>query len=785
MKKFSKESMQNFMLLHAEKLILGGCIAATGFLVWTSMSGEEGLTKSPSDLLSEAKSAETYINKDTWEQLEPFRQGEAEAREKIEKAKRIDPDNYSLTILGTVAPSMAPRQDPLIIAPEQMIGTRVNTGVLMDLAGVTSPLTAFNEAPARAEDAGNGFKVGGGGGGDFESGGFEAGGGGFGGSGLPEDFPSLDRSGVLSELYALTMPGIRPQAFGVNADRTTTNVLDVVCVTAVVDYQKQLAAFETAFGQSVAFNAKRDRPVYQSLQVQRREVSDKESEWQDITEKVTYEYPSRYPKAMVKMPLQIFSSAPEVIAHENYDPILSQVIPAFVMLDYQQLASHPALKQRREFPEWQGRKKKDMMGRNDSEVIPGFGARRDVEDDEAISGGAGEEGAVNELRKGSSTDAYKEAIALRKPGGQYRLVRFFDYFSPSEKSRSKTYEYRTRVWVGDPNQIDPADGFRKNRGRRLEAGEDGEVKFAAGTGGESDLDMSGMEDLENKEEMEGGGVKEVVQVVNMSMLAPPVRKRINAATNLDVVQERFEEAARSGTPVEPLEVAEFSEAGELELVKLPPSTVNYAYTQYLRFARPSAWSEPVRVKGTQSPADVYAGPTVRDRPITMDLGNGVVEFDKSEPYIEVVVSSWVRSLGTKLPSKKRVHVGETLDFNSPAYVIHPVTWQVLVAENPDSTFDDETLKRFTLDFRTGETVVDAFTGQQLELPNNKKLMMELPTEVLTVDASGNLKVSNQFDSATGYRNEIAEQDSSRFYGRPRKSSKKKVDDPGEFGDEDF
>ena len=803
MKKFSKESMQNFMLLHAEKLILGGCIAATGLLIWSSLGSEESLTQTPSDLKTETESAQVYINQDKWDVLEPFREGEADAKEKIEKAKRIDPDIYKFALIGNVAPATAPRQDPEIYPPEQPRAQKITAGILMDLPDVTTPLVGFPEAPKRLGADGEGFQglQGGGGRGGARAGGLDFGGGGgdFDRGGLPEDYIPLDRSGTFNKENALTMAGIWPQAFNISPDKITTNVLDVVCVTAVVDMQKQAAAYEKAFAQSMAFNDKRDRPVYQFLQVQRREVSDAETEWIDISENVTYNYPQQYPKTLVKMPFQTFRSAPEVISPDNWDPITSQPIPAFVMLDYQKFASHPALKQRREFPEWEKPDKKRMMG--EDENAPGgiFGARDpkgagDKDFDAALGDDDGDR-----LRKGSETETYKDAIVQRKPGGQYRLVRFFDLFLPTKASRSKTYEYRIRVWVGDPNQLDPTDGFHKNRGRRLAPDPTGEVKFAGDTSGDSGFggsDMGDDNDMSKGGDGEGfdGMKKEVVKDINKSMLVPRARKRINAAISMQETQERFGEAAIklheisiSGRDkpdpdeklMDPLYVAEFAESGELEKIELPPSAANYAYTQYLRFARPSPWSETVRVTETKSPTDVYAGRAVRERSISMDAGAGEVEFEQAEPYVEVVVSSWIRSLGTKLPSKKKVYVGETLNFNKPAYVTHPVTWEILAAQRPRADEDDP--NRFTLPFRTGSTIVDAFAGEERDLPNNKTLKMRTSTELLIMDANGNMKVSNQFGASRNYRNEIAEPDDSRFYGRARRQRPKRNEEDEDFG----
>ena len=756
MKKFSKESLQNFMLMHAEKLILGGCLAATGLFVWMSLGDDKGNTKTPSDLMRQANSADTYINRPAWESLEGFREGEAAAKDKIENAKPVNPDKYSLSLLGTPSLTLDARRDPEIIGPEQAIARRVTSGVMIS-SNLQSQLSNLLPAPSMGSSgrsSGSGGRDLEGGGGDFDA---------PSSSGLPADYPNIDRSNKFHDVNAATIAGIRPKAFDINPDNVTTAVSDVVCVVAVVDFQKQLTAFEKAFSESRAFNAKRDRPVYQFVQVQRREISEKETEWQDISEDVIYRYPAACPRSLLKMPLQIFASAPEVIAPENYDSITTGVIPAFATLDYQELASHPALKERRVFPDYVPPNKQQMMPRDGG--IWGNQKRDDFSRDDS-----GDEFDSNELRKGSETGAYMEAVTQQKPGGQFRLVRFFDFTAPNNLS----FEYRMRVWVGDPNQKDPLNGFLSNRGNRLRASEDGELSFAGDNGGN------------NLQTPEAGGndrddeIAQPVAEIKKTMLQPKVRNRLKAATDLDVMQERLLEAARTGQPLqEPFQVAELSKSGEFELIDLPPSPNNYAYIQYLRFARPSPWSEPVKIEATQQSPEVFAGPTRRGRVISMDAGAGEVEFELVEPQIEVVVSSWYGPLSAKLPSTKRVYVGETLNFDSPAFVTHPITWQILTAANPE--VNSEELEKYLMPFRTGETIVDAFGGQQLELPFSKNQRIETPTEILTMDVNGKLKVSNQFDSATNYRNEITAPDSSRFYGTPkRKKSKDKDSDDDDF-----
>ena len=800
MKKFSKESMQQFMLMHAEKLILGVCLAATGFFVWTSLGGEQKAAQTPSDLKDKADRAKIYVNRDAWagpSGLKQHRQGKSDAKEQIEKTVAVDGSKFRLDFGGSPAEALALRKDPAIVAPERLDAQRFHGGVMMVSSGRVSSLKKFNDAPKNLGSGNRGSSTKGGGSSTKGSGSSTRGSGSdfddsesdFGDSGsgsrlgadneLLEGFVPLNRGSEFGPVNALTSTGLLPTGL---ADSTLVRVVDGVCVTALVDYKKQSVAFENAFAESIAYNANRDRPVYQFLQVQRREVAEQgdPSEWEDISENVTYNFARGNP--LPRMPFHVFGSAPEVASPSNFDPVLTQAIPAFAQFDYQKLALHPELKMRREYPAWKPPKQAREL---DSEEDWGQEDQDDVDDSR------GEDG-INALRKGTATESYREAIVNRKPGGQYRLVRFFDL----KASRKKSFEYRVRVWLGDPNQLDPSDGFVKNRGQKLQAADGGNdrndkdqgVRFAgSGDGAQGIGDMTSADNRED-----GGDKPEVVVDVRPTMLAPNARRRIAGGTSFDAMQAQFEKAAKrlaelkkegrrpppAEDEFEPFHVVEYSAAGDLEQVELPPSPSRYAYMQYLRYARPSAWSESVRVKKEKPTADVMAGTTIRGKRPAVQVSGRSVEFDEVEPSIAVVVSSWDRDFQARLPTERVAHIGETMNFNDQAYVTDPITWQIKVPE----VSEVEGIRKYTLPFKTNVTIVDAFFGDQLPLPD-KRLVMESATEVLTMDANGNLKVSNQFAAARNYRNELALPDDSRFYGRPRRTKKPKEDEAEDFSED--
>ena len=790
MKKFSKESMQQFLLMHVEKLILGACLVATGLFVWTSMAGEKKKAKTPSSLQDKANSADRYVKQDAWggpDGLGKVRQGKVDARERIASTPPVDGGKFKLNFSGSPAEALAPRKDPAIFAPAQLIAQRFYNAVMVvnpDPKRISSPLSKFADAP---ESFGSGSR----GGSDRKENGSDRK---ENGSDRKEsgsdtrlavsgelhgDFVPLSRGSEYNLVNALTSTGIRPKELGIS-ENTITKVVSGVCVKAVVDFRKQSAAYEIAFAESIGYNARRDRPVYQFLQVQRREVAGNggESEWKDISENVTYIYAQSNP--LNRMPFHVFGSAPEVTSHENFDPVLTQAIPAFAQYDYQKLASHPAL-ERREFAD-----SKAPQQARDLDDDGGWAPAPERDE-------AGSDADTERLRNGTETSLYEEAIVERKPGSQYRLVRFFDLSASTEKS----FEYRVRVWVGDPNQLDPTEGFVKNRGQTLQAaanddskpsGDDGELVRWGGSGegarGPGDRDSNGQRD--------GDDAPEVVINVKPTMLSPPARVRVAGGTDFDAIQDRLVEEAerlaeearrrkagqrvpRTEDKFQPFNVKEYSADGQLEQIDLPPSPNRYAYMMYLRYARPSAWSESVRVNEGSSAADVMAGTTVRKRLVSVGVSGRAVEFDQVEPSIRVLVSSWSRDLKARLPAEREAHIGETMNFNSPAYVTDPVTWKIKVPEIPRV----EGVEKHTVPFRTNVTMVDAFFGSQQTLPIDKRLSMETATEILVMDPNGNLKISNQFSAATNYRNELALPDDSRFYGKvkkPRNNARKEGDD---------
>jgi len=787
-----KESISHFMLLHSEKLILGVCLALFGFFLWQGLGAKSELTKTPKQLLDEAGLAENYVNSDgAWSKLEGFRKGRDNIKESIVNKKPVDAKIFPGKInSGSPALALAKRSDPKILAPIDPVVRRLTNGVLMNFPKMNVPVSTLYEAPHKltAGDRKNGRGARSRRDAGFDE--FDLDGGDAGKSRKDrrstadfEPLPELDGFGRTCVQVFEKTAQLRPPLMAFSPVEVKSAVFDVVCVTALVDFRQQLKEFENAFSSAIAYYPDRDRPVYQFLQVERRQVQgDRKSKWVDISESLSYKYPQRFPKAMHKMPQRMYASAPEVAAPENWDPVLTGPIPGFANFDYTELVLHPKLKNKREFPEFEKPEGNRDLG--DMEEDDGMFDRSPKLDHSGHGRTGGADGmadANNILRRGTAFKPYEDELydlRKRKTPGQYRLVRFFDLQAP----RGRSFEYRMRVWVGDPNQRDPEDLFWKKRGSLI--GYDGQIVAGVDDSGMGSMGIEGRngKGLDGDRHLEIGPDGEPIEQADSkiyeekpilpTMLRPEVRQRLAAGS--DVMEEREKALELKYRENHFVSEAYGENPGELVKIEMPASDekLKYVYTRYLRFARPSKWSEVVRAEADAPIADVFVGKSIAGRSVAIGGGNATGSFQVDESAVEIATAFWSRSMHAKLPAIRKVRAGETLDFDAPAYLLHPVTWRVLVA-NSDPERSGE---GYGVKFRTSNVIVDALNGEQLDLPNVKKKAYETPTEVLVMDPTGKLSVANQFDQATQFRNTLFLPDDSPFVGKRRRKRKKVEDD---------
>ena len=263
----SKEGMQEFFLLHAEKVVLGVCLVLSGLFLWMGMKKEPFTEKTPSELTSLAQQVDTYIRQPTaWEKLSEFRKGRTNADEIVSSNEVVKGSDYAFgSFRGTPAATAALRTDPEIFPPVKAVAD-VFTAPLLIQSNKPTPLDRLTMAPGmETANQSGGLGPGLGGLGDGEVGdGSEGGGlagiGGRGGAGrgrdggnssdpTESDLPKLEINNRLSQVNAATLPGVRGPDQGLGADSTKPLLVDVVAVRALVPYQQQAKAFENAFFQ--------------------------------------------------------------------------------------------------------------------------------------------------------------------------------------------------------------------------------------------------------------------------------------------------------------------------------------------------------------------------------------------------------------------------------------------------------------------------------------------------------------------------------------------------------
>ncbi|MCA9157476.1 MAG: hypothetical protein KDA72_04070, partial [Planctomycetales bacterium] len=127
-----------FFATHIEKLILAGCLAAVGYLVYAGFSTPGySTTAIPEELEKDAKELMTKISQDHWEQIsaDPERKIEHDFASRAAEARRpTDPSNYDNAVwdpqpLGV----FEKRGDPKIFPPEQLVVTTVNGSLAIEV----------------------------------------------------------------------------------------------------------------------------------------------------------------------------------------------------------------------------------------------------------------------------------------------------------------------------------------------------------------------------------------------------------------------------------------------------------------------------------------------------------------------------------------------------------------------------------------------------------------------------------------------------------------------------
>ncbi len=340
----SKQGIQKFLLYHVEKIILVVGLVLLGLFFWLGFSTEKFDKQTPKGLVDLSQRAHSHIVSDaSWNEIAQFRKADDSAPERIEQAegKLIPADAYPYEyVLGTPVMTAGLRKDPELNPPQYLMADSFPASVLLTTKG-NDALNKLDLADDSVAD--NAF--GGGDRGDRD----DRGGGIGGGGGLPDDGgrrPDRGSStpkkssprddGVIAAGTVLPtharqeIPGVRPNFVGLNPSSTRAWLCNVTAVTGVVRFENQMQKFNQVLASARGYYPKRDRPIYQYMQIMKQEEGDAPDKWEDITDKIMEQQPALYA-----------GLAPEVVDPDFYDPVLTSPIPSMTQIDYRDYCLWP------------------------------------------------------------------------------------------------------------------------------------------------------------------------------------------------------------------------------------------------------------------------------------------------------------------------------------------------------------------------------------------------------------------------------------------------------------
>lgn len=755
--------IKTFFLYNIEKLILAVSLILLALFFYLGMSSDK-FEKSPDNLISDANQATSYIESDSnWKEIALYRKGDVAVVERVKAAAApVDASNYKVPGLSMVPKALQLRMDPPLPVVQDVEAHVLRTAVIVQNKqnNFEDPILKLPLARAKQDpdDKRRSPMMGsmGYGGDDMEEmmGGY--GGGPPGRSGRnkkkakvekdPQEDAEVDAWWGLPGVQEAMAGGVRPKTVAAaGSDIALTR--NVVVVNALVDHKSLWKQHEKTLSSSLGYYPKRDLPKYDYLQVERREVKDGQpGEWADISAFVNFDQAELYPSS--------FTSAPEVVPPENYDQYLTNAIPPILGTDYANVAIHSKLSKRVfKVPEnedegvatadvLEGRKelekpergmlnpdgtgmrrtKKGLGGRGGGGYgggmggMGGYGGGMEGGYGDEMGGGYGGYGMrTGDGRSSSDLTEYEElADPVLEPTSDFKQIRFFDMsVSPS---KSAVYEYRMRVWVADPNNADE----NANTGGMDEHGGGGMDEYGGGMGGPGI--MLGNRDEEKK-------VYKKTKI-NFTMQDQSVRNRIKRGREEGDLREKV------------YYVSEVYEgAKEPVEIKVPKGE------EYLRFARPTRWSDAIKVSVEGPSAEFFAQRVAEPRTAKV----GTTEIPVEEPKAEIVTSvEDSKYQGAIIAAKRLFSIGDLLNFTEPVTILHPVAQSIHFVEDAN--------------IHSNGVLIDVMGGERLDVSRNEPIQYDLPGETLIMDGDGNFIISNDIEDLKDARHALRLPDEKAEYG---------------------
>ena len=773
--KTSGSSLKRFFLYHIEKLILVLAVVLLGLFFWLGYNTETYDDNSPEDVVQKARQTGDYIVSPTsWDNLAPMRAGDSDVVDRINRNRNgIDTSSYAIGPTSVPVLRESPRKDPPMSKPIKLVARSVTTQVLLEPRGKAVQDVLLDYPIALSEDADSQNGMGGMMMEDMMMDEDDGNGRGRGGRNRDRDRErerqrnrqkrvKADAGTFVDNSARYRMQGVRPDIAGLSPEAVQSFMIDIVSVTGLVEHKNMWNLFQKTFADSAAFYPERDRPVYEYVQIERREldaagkpVGDVNEGWTDVSQFITEKQRQLFPRGL--------ETAPEVAPAGSYDPYLTMVIPPITGFDYKQFAVHPDL-ELREFlsPEIYEKglasadnlfketeeqtKRREMLarqrqlrgntssGRRKSgafnapsngmggamEMDGGMEMDMDMGNQQMNSYRSRANGSLG--RAASDPTDIEEVLAntTEEPKSEFKMVRFFDM---SVKA-GKTYEYRVRLWIRDPNNVDPELERNGN--------------FNGNTMDPS-MEMMAMEAMPGEEVKK----KYEYKPITYKMRDPATRQRLNQARDEGQIGSKTYFVSEK-----------YDGSDEWTEVKVPQGH------EYLRFARPTQFSDPVSVSVERRDSFFFAGQV--EQPRTVALAKGSIA--DGDPSVEMVVGSIMKNFA-KLPVKVMASAGALLDVqlneNKKANVLHPVRWTI-------HEVDDQKIE-------TGAVLVDIMGGKPLDLPRSEPVPYSEPGEALVMDDAGNFHVQDDIADRGSFRRSLLLADERSEYGG-RKAAKREKDE---------
>ncbi len=746
--KASSGGLKTFFLYNVEKLILGASLILLALFFYLGLSSEK-FEKSPDNLIQEANQAASYIDRTSnWDEIKAFRKGDVAVIDRVKRAsKPVDGSNFQIPGLSMVPKPLQLRLDPPLPKIQDVEAHVIRAAVIVknkkknfDDPILRLPLAMVKEDPnakksmsmmememmGPSQDELDDMKEMGGPGGSSTRDKMKM-------EKNPQLEAEVDAWWGMPGVQEATQHGVRPRTVAsAGSDMALTR--NVVVVNGLVNHKNLWKLHEKTLSSSLGYYPKRDLPRYDYLQVERREIKNGQpGEWRDISTFVNFDQAELYPNN--------FSSAPEVVPPENYDQFLTNAIPPILGFDYANYVVHSQLNKRVfKVPEKKDEGvatsdilagKEKLNSQEEMMLNPdGTGIRRQKKglSGSGTFGNMGEMGGMvgadvmasdmmdfgmrtGDGRSSSDLTEYAELSDITiEPVSDYKQIRFFD-MSVTPQSPA-TYEYRMRIWVADPNNADEKSISSMND---FGQGDMDEMMMGAGPMGRAK-----------------GEEKKFYK-----------KTKINFTMQDQKVRDRLKRAREVG----PLGAKEYYVTEVYEGSDVPVETKVPTGEEYLRFARPTQWSETIKVSFGTAGADFFANKIEEPRKVRV----GSTEIPVDEPKAEIVTAVEDSNFqGTRLAAKRLFAVGDLLNFSEPVTIMHPVAQSIHFLDQAN--------------LRSNGVLIDVMGGQRLDLPRNEPLEYELPGETLIMEQDGDFIISNDIEDLEKVRHALRLPDERAEYG---------------------